>query len=62
MQGLRHVERLDRTDRTVRASLGHDETTVEEHPDGLDGVQRHAFGATEDAGDQIFGKTRHQSM
>ena len=54
MQGLRHFQRLDRAGGAVRRALLHEQAAVEQHAYRLDRVQRHAFGASEDAVAQVL--------
>ena len=49
VQRLGHLERLDHAGRPVDVALLDEEAAVEQHPHGLDRVQRHALGAGEDA-------------
>ena len=49
VQGLRHLERLDRPGGFVDVPLLHEEPSVEQHAHGLDRVQWHALGAGEDS-------------
>ena len=44
VQRLRHLERLDRPRQPVRGALLHEQAAVEQHPYGLDRVERDTFG------------------
>ena len=45
----------------VRRALLHEQAAVEQHPHGLDRVQRDAFGAGEDAIADVGRKPRHEA-
>ena len=60
VQRLRHLERLHRPGHSVCRAFLNEEPAVEQHPHGLDRVQRDALGAREDAVANLRGKTRHE--
>ena len=49
VQRLRHLERLDLARQPVRGAVLDEQAAVEQHPHGLDRVERDALGASEDA-------------
>ena len=58
VQRLGHLERLDLAGQAVHVALAYEQPAVEEHPHGLDRVERHALGALEDALAELVGEAR----
>ena len=61
VQRLRDLERFDLAREPVRRAVLHEEAAVEQHPHGLDRVERDAFGAGEDAIANLDRKPRHEA-
>ena len=61
VQGLGHLERADLRGRDVAVPVGAHEPAVEQHPDGLDRVQRDAFGAVSHPVAQLLGQARDET-
>ena len=60
MQRLRHLELADRPGRAVGVSFADEQAAVEQHADGLDRVEGHAFGAREHTRTHVFREARHE--
>ena len=56
MERLRHLERLDLGGRPVDGAVLREEAAIEQHPDRLDGVQRHALRPGEHLRLQVVGQ------
>ena len=56
LQGLGHLERLDHAGRPVDMAFLNEQPAVEQHPHGLDRVQRHSLRPGEDARPEILGQ------
>ena len=61
MERLRNLQRLGLADHAVRVRILCEQAAVEQHPDGLHGVQRHAFRPLEDLRLQALGHTRNET-
>ncbi len=62
MQRLRDLERLDLARGFVDGPFLHEEAAVEQHPDGLDRVQRYPLGPRQDLLTQVLRKAWHQPL
>jgi len=63
LERLGHVELDDGAGELVAIAVGaREQTLVEQHPHGLDGVQRHALGPIADPHEQVAGETRHHPV
>ena len=58
LEGLGHLERLDRPLQPERAVLADQDPAVDQHPDGLHRIERDALGALEDALPDVVGEPR----
>ena len=47
--------------RLIDVALAHEMAAVDQRPDGLDGVQRQALGAVDDARDIVVGESRREA-
>ncbi len=61
LKRLGHLERLDHAGRPVDMPFLDEEAAVEQHPHGLDRVQRHPLGPGEDARPEILGQPGHEA-
>ena len=62
LEGLRDLEMRQVADRPISTILGRESTLVQQHPDGLDGVERHAVGAFEDEPHRGVRQARNEAI
>jgi hypothetical protein len=62
VQRLGNLERVDRAGRPVLVAVALEEPAVEQHANGLDGVERDAFCAVADHAAELAGQTRNEPL
>ena len=62
VQRLGHIQLADVAGHPIAASVLFQQPTVEQHPHGLYGVQRHTFGARQNSRRQLLGQPGHEPV
>jgi hypothetical protein len=62
VQRLGHLERIDCAGRAVLVAVALEQPAIEQHPDGLDRVERDALGAVPDLGARLDRQAGHEPL